>query len=1014
MKRSITIILALSLFLTLNISAAGLAPSINGHGDTSSLLQLAAGNHVLGFDSRGVYAAGGDHALRVDFVRANDVQPQTDSGDAFRRVAYAGLWEGISLEYASLADGLYMTTYTLAPGAKAKQIRLRYNAPVTLNENGTLTIAFESGAFTESAPIAWQEIRGQRVPVDVAFRVRGREVGFALGAYDPRYGVTIDPSIVWNTFLGSASLDWNYGLARDDSGNLYVTGYSSATWGSPVRAFTAGANDCFVAKLNSSGSLLWNTFLGSSGSDECRDIVYNGSEILVVGYSNATWGSPVRAYSSGNDTMVVKLNASSGALTWNTFLGGSGADYGRGISFANPGGYVYVSGYSNATWGTAPKRTYTSGNDGYAAKLDSSGALVWHAFLGGSGDDYGRDIYALSAYAIYTVGYSNATWGAPTISYTANNDAYIALLDYNGLMSWHSFLGGSGDDYGVAIHVHSAGSEYVLGGSTATWGVPVRGFSGVDSEVFIAKVGASGTLTWNTFLGGGASDTGYAITADSSGNVYAAGNSAATWGSPLGAYAGAGDAFVAKIDSSGGLVENTFVGSAAAYDTAHGIAVDSSGDTYVSGASAATWGSPVNPFTADAVFAAKVDVQRPTVSSFSFLDSNPTNQTSVEYQVNFSEPVTDVLIADFGLSTSGLSFASITAVGCGGSTCTVYVNTGSGSGTLHLRLMGWATIYDVSGNAMTDLPYMNGPTYTVDKTAPTVTSITRDDPSPTTASNLNYTVTFSEAMPWVATSHFSLTTTGSISGASVTGVSGSGATRTVTIARGSGGGTIRLDMTASSPPTDSAGNAVSNVPYTSGEVYVIPEILSLTLRSQGINDGWTLESTETSNVGGSKDNTATTFRLGDDASNRQYRTILSFNTASLPDIAVITKVTLKIKRSGAPVGTNPFTILGKLLVDTRKPYFGGSVGLAISDFQAAAGKSNIGFIPNAPVNNWYTKVWSTDTFFSHINLTGSTQFRLRFTTDDNNDNGADFISFFSGNYATASARPTLIIEYYVP
>ena len=49
-----------------------------------------------------------------------------------------------------------------------------------------------------------------------------------------------------------------------------------------------------------------------------------------------------------------------------------------------------------------------------------------------------------------------------------------------------------------------------------------------------------------------------------------------------------------------------------------------------------------------------------------------------------------------------------------------------------------------------------------------------------------------------------------------------------------------------------------------------------------------------------------------------------------------------------------------------------------------------------------------------MNKTGTTQFRLRFLTDDNNDNAADYMKFFSGNYATASARPTLIIEYYVP
>ncbi len=189
--------------------------------------------------------------------------------------------------------------------------------------------------------------------------------------------------------------------------------------------------------------------------------------------------------------------------------------------------------------------------------------------------------------------------------------------------------------------------------------------------------------------------------------------------------------------------------------------------------------------------------------------------------------------------------------------------------------------------------------------------------------------------------------------------------------------------------------------------------VTVTVQSSGAQDGWVLESTETSKLGGTLNSVSTVFSIGDDAQDRQYRAILSFNTASLPDTAVITKVTLKIKKQGL-VGTDPFTILGALRVDIRKPYFGSAVGLENSDFQAAAGKSNIGNIPNTPVSNWYTKVWSTDTFFSFINRTGTTQFRLRFVTDDNNDNGADYMKFFSGDTATAGNRPTLIIEYYVP
>jgi hypothetical protein len=182
--------------------------------------------------------------------------------------------------------------------------------------------------------------------------------------------------------------------------------------------------------------------------------------------------------------------------------------------------------------------------------------------------------------------------------------------------------------------------------------------------------------------------------------------------------------------------------------------------------------------------------------------------------------------------------------------------------------------------------------------------------------------------------------------------------------------------------------------------------------SAGTYDGWILESSETSSLGGSFNASEITFRLGDDASDRQYRSILSFNTASLPDNAVITSIVLKIKKQGL-VGTDPFTTHQGLLVDIRKPYFGTALGLAASDFQALASKGSVGTFGSTPSAGWYSVTLSS-TARPYINKTGTTQFRLRFKLDDDNDNLADYMKFFSGNYATISSRPILIIQYFLP
>jgi hypothetical protein len=151
-------------------------------------------------------------------------------------------------------------------------------------------------------------------------------------------------------------------------------------------------------------------------------------------------------------------------------------------------------------------------------------------------------------------------------------------------------------------------------------------------------------------------------------------------------------------------------------------------------------------------------------------------------------------------------------------------------------------------------------------------------------------------------------------------------------------------------------------------------------------------------------------RVGDDAANKQDRSILSFDTSALPDQAVITAATLRFRQSGVSV-TNPFTTHGSLLVDVRKGAFG-SNSLQLSDFKDLASKRKVLIYTNTQVDGWYSQSFSPADFM-YINLAGVTQFRLRFAIDDNNDLGADFLKLYSGNGDPAN-QPQLIVEYYVP
>jgi hypothetical protein len=191
----------------------------------------------------------------------------------------------------------------------------------------------------------------------------------------------------------------------------------------------------------------------------------------------------------------------------------------------------------------------------------------------------------------------------------------------------------------------------------------------------------------------------------------------------------------------------------------------------------------------------------------------------------------------------------------------------------------------------------------------------------------------------------------------------------------------------------------------------ITKVVTKSFASTGTHDGWVLESAEGSNKGGTLNSSATTLYVGDDSARRQYRSILSFATATLPDNAVILSVKLKVKKQGI-TGTNPFTTHKPLLFDIRNPYIGTNAQLAAGDFQAGAQYSG-GTFSAALVNGWYTATLKSAAY-QYLNKTGNTQFRLRFKLDDDNDVIADILKLYSGNYSNSAYRPLLVVEYYVP
>jgi hypothetical protein len=528
-------------------------------------------------------------------------------------ITYRQPWPGVDVVYETGGSQIAKSNYLLAPGftsATIEQIVLDYQAPVRLTPRGDLAITCSGGEFVESAPIAWQMIAGKKVPIKVGFCLCGlSKVGFVVKGANPSYPLVIDPSITWNTFIGrhESETENGYGLAMDSSGSVYLTGYSDGPWpegGSPKRGYSGGTYDAFAVKLDPSGNLLWNSFLGGLGADYGQSIAVDGSaNVLLGGYSSATWGSPVRGFSIGWDAIAVKLD-SNGNLLWHTFLGGEGSDYGYSIA-VDGSANVLLGGQSSDIWGS-PVRGFSSGWDAIAVKLDPSGNLLWNSFLGGAGSDYGRSIAVDGSANVLLGGQSNDTWGSPVRGFISGIDAIAVKLDSSGNLRWNTFLGGGGSDRGCSIAVDGSANVLLGGYSSVTWGSPVRGFSS-GWDAIAVKLDSNGNLLWNTFLGGGASDYGYSIAVDGSANVLLGGDSGSSWGSPLRGFSSGYDAIAVKLDESGNLLWNSFLGGAGS-DYGRSIAVDGSANVLLGGYNNATWGSPLRAYSnGEDAFAVKLE-----------------------------------------------------------------------------------------------------------------------------------------------------------------------------------------------------------------------------------------------------------------------------------------------------------------------------------------------------------------------------------------------------------------------
>jgi len=554
---------------------------------------------------------------RANFFLGNDPDEWRTDVPTFGGVAYRELYPGVDLLYSG-TNGRLKSEFRVAPGASPEMIRMSYRhvESMSLRGDGALVLETARGALIEEAPVVYQEIDGKRVEVEGRYRLLGEgRIGFALGRYDPAFPLVIDPTLIFSTYLGGSSSEWEagYDIAVDSAGNAYVTGPTPSddfpTVGAVQSAYGGGDSDAFVAKLDAAGStLVYSTYLGGSALDCGWSIAVDtaGSAYLTGFTASSDFPRALalqQAYGGGDwDAFLTKLNPAGSALIYSTYLGGSGEDGGADIA-VDAAGNAYVTGITGSLDFpmALPLQPAHGGGSGdvFVTKISPFGSsLVYSTYLGGRDADAGRGIAVDTAGSAYVTGL--ATFDFPLVlplqpTYGGDIDAFVAKLNPAGsALVFSTYLGGSDLDWGHSIAVDGAGNAYVTG-MTDSPDFPMAdplqpAHGGGRRDAFMTKLNPAGSaLFYSTYLGGSGNDRGHGIAVDSAGIAYLTGETGSsdfpTTACPLqpGFGGGGSDAFVTTLDAAGSaLVYSSYLGGSD-HDSGVGIAVDAAGHAYVTG-----------------------------------------------------------------------------------------------------------------------------------------------------------------------------------------------------------------------------------------------------------------------------------------------------------------------------------------------------------------------------------------------------------------------------------------------
>jgi len=621
-----------------SLSFAGIAQNehipllrgVRGVSDTS-IEQLVLTAKFIGANPNPAVIAEGQMEYKCNYFLGNDpTQWHTDVPN-YEAITLRDIYPGIDVKYSGDGGGQAAYEFIASPSADVSQIKVAYEGAeeTSLDSDGRLTLKTKWGDMIAaiesptSGVLSGSASFSQLSDKTVGFEA-DRSTPLTTGGASRQALGTLGVTLSYSTYLGGGDHDIGDAISVDGNGYAYVTGYTTSSDFPTLNPYQThqGNYDVFVTKLSSSGnSLIYSTCLGGAGNDYGFGIAVDGSGNAYV--TGVTWSSnfptvnPYQTFQGGWDVFVTKLSSSGNSLIYSTYLGGGSDEEGMSIA-VDGSGNAYVTGYTGSSnfptlnpYQTWPGDWYH--NDVFVAKLSSSGnSLIYSTYLGGGLEDEGHAIAVDGSGNAYVTGFTSSS-NFPTLNpyqtYQGGYyyDVFVTKLNSSGnSLIYSTYLGGGNDDEGYGIAVDGGGNAYAMGytySSDFPTLSPYQTYQGPSgySDAFVTKLSSSGnSLMYSTYLSGGGGDYGRGIAVDGSGNAYVTGYTQSSNFPTLNPYQatlqGTQDAFVTKLSSSGNsLTYSTYLGGGD-WDWGISIAIDGSGNAYVTGQTGSSDFPTLNPY----------------------------------------------------------------------------------------------------------------------------------------------------------------------------------------------------------------------------------------------------------------------------------------------------------------------------------------------------------------------------------------------------------------------------------